>query len=270
MFKIDRRESDMPTIYARLLTADLLERQYFVRNLSSLLFFCCRLANRRPLLSGLAVAAAARAACFVTLLATIFAHAAVAAPLLVQVDDARGQPVADAVVYVTAAVTAAVTSAVAGANASGAANPPPAGIVIDQIKRQFVPMVSVMQKGGSVSFPNKDNFEHDVYSFSNGNAFKLNLYHGVTAKPVRFDHPGVVVMGCSIHDQMVAYLLVVDTPYYAKTDAAGKAMLEVPGTQPYKVTVWHYRMPADAVLPSRQWRAGAPALAPFALALPAG
>lgn len=199
-------------------------------------------------------------------LTPLFSTTAAAAPLLVQVNDAKGQPIAGAVVYMTSAATATA----AGATASGAANASPAGIVIDQVKRQFVPMVSVVQRGGAVSFPNKDNFEHDVYSFSSGNAFKLNLYHGVTAKPIRFDHAGVVVMGCSIHDQMVAYLMVVDTPYYAKTDAAGKATLEVPGTQPYKVTVWDYRMPADAPLPSREWRAGAPALAPFALAVTAG
>ena len=194
---------------------------------------------------------------------TLLAQAAVAAPIVVQVNDDKGQPIADAVVYATSAATAAA------ANTPSAAGTPPAGIVIDQIKRMFVPMVSVVQKGGAVSFPNKDNFEHDVYSFSQGNAFKLNLYHGVTAKPVHFDHAGLVVMGCSIHDQMVAYLMVVDTPYYAKTDAAGKATLDVPGAQSYKVTVWDHRMPTDALAPSRDWRSGSPALPPFALTLTA-
>ena len=134
-------------------------------------------------------------------------------------------------------------------------------------KRRFVPMVSVVQTGAAVTFPNKDNIEHDVYSFSPAKRFELHLYHGIPAKPVVFDQPGLVVMGCNIHDQMIAYLLVVDTPWFAKTDAHGQAAIEnVPGGA-YRLTVWHYRMADSEPLPSQDVAASTGPSAAFKLQL---
>ncbi|SAK84459.1 hypothetical protein AWB79_05775 [Caballeronia hypogeia] len=151
-----------------------------------------------------------------------------AASVRVQVVDQAGAPVPDAIVYALP-----VNGKIAAAK--------PAGAVIDQIKRRFVPMVSVVQTGASVTFPNKDNIEHDVYSFSPPKRFELNLYHGIPANPVVFDKPGLVVMGCNIHDAMVAYLLIVDTPWFAKTDAHGAATIGNVPADSYKVIVWHFR-----------------------------
>ena len=89
-----------------------------------------------------------------------------------------------------------------------------------------MPLVSVVQTGAAITFPNKDNIEHDVYSFSPAKRFELNLYHGIPASPVVFDKAGLVVMGCNIHDSMIAYLLIVDTPWFAKTDASGRATID--------------------------------------------
>jgi plastocyanin len=157
--------------------------------------------------------------------------------------DQTGAPVADAVVY------AVPLDAKAPAPTSAAA-------VIDQVKRRFVPLVSVVQTGTAVSFPNRDNIEHDVYSFSAAKRFELHLYHGVPAKPVVFDQPGLVVMGCNIHDQMIAYLLVVDTPWFAKTDARGQASIDTLAPGRYRLAAWHYRMAAQAPHPSREVTAG--------------
>ncbi|MEC5405652.1 methylamine utilization protein [Paraburkholderia sp. MPAMCS5] len=152
-----------------------------------------------------------------------------AASLQVSVLDQTGAPVPDAIVYATPV--------------SGKLPPAKAGTaIIDQIKRKFVPKVSVVQTGTAIKFPNKDNFEHDVYSFSPAKRFELNLYHGVPAKPVVFDKPGLVVMGCNIHDSMVAYLLVVDTPWFAKTDHNGQATIENVPPDNYRVTAWHHRL----------------------------
>jgi plastocyanin len=163
--------------------------------------------------------------------------------LRASVVDHTGAPVADAVVY---------------AMPIGAKTPPPksATAIIDQIKRRFVPLVSVVQTGTAVSFPNRDNIEHDVYSFSPAKRFELHLYHGVPAKPVVFDQPGLVVMGCNIHDQMIAYLLVVDTPWFAKTDAHGQASIDDIPAGAYRLAAWHYRMPAQAPHPERDANAG--------------
>jgi plastocyanin len=172
----------------------------------------------------------------------------------VQVTDQLGAPVKDAIVY------AMPVSAKLPATK-------PAGAVIDQIKRQFVPLVSVAQTGAAITFPNKDNIEHDVYSFSPAKRFELNLYHGIPAKPVVFDNPGLVVMGCNIHDTMVAYLLLVDTPYFAKTDANGHADIDNLPADSYKVTVWHYRMTEPNTQPSSQVSAGSDSSTRFTLQL---
>jgi plastocyanin len=182
-----------------------------------------------------------------------------AEPLRASVVDQTGAPVVDAVVY-------ALPADINGKQAKASAQKRPTAI-IDQIKRRFVPLVSVVQTGTAVSFPNRDNIEHDVYSFSPAKRFELHLYHGIPAKPVVFDQPGLVVMGCNIHDQMIAYLLVVDTPWFAKTDARGQASIEnVPGGA-YRLTVWHYRMAETEQLPSHDVSAGAGDTAVFKLQL---
>lgn len=192
------------------------------------------------------------------LLAVVGLHVASARaePLRVSVVDQAGAPVADAVVY---AVPVDVN-----AKAPPAKQPQ---AVIDQIKRRFVPLVSVVQTGTAVSFPNRDNIEHDVYSFSPAKRFELHLYHGMPAKPVVFDKPGLVVMGCNIHDQMIAYLLVVDTPWFAKTDARGQASIGNIRDGAYRLSVWHYRMAEPEPPPSQIVSAGRGEVASFSLQL---
>lgn len=148
----------------------------------------------------------------------------------VRVQDARGQALGDAVVL--ARPLAADTGATSG-NATA---------VIDQIGKTFVPRVSAIRSGTTVSFPNKDDIRHHVYSFSPPKIFQLKLYHGLAAQPVTFDKPGLVVLGCNIHDDMIAYLYVVDAPHFALTDKNGVARMGDLPTGEYSLTAWHYRM----------------------------
>jgi plastocyanin len=135
---------------------------------------------------------------------------------------------------------AAAADTVVYAEAVGARAPMPApkGAVIDQIRKEFVPRVNVIQTGAAVSFPNKDNIRHNVYSFSPAKTFELKLYHGTPSQPVVFDRAGIVTLGCNIHDKMIAYVLVVDTPYFAKTDAGGHARLDGLAPGEYDITAW--------------------------------
>ncbi|WGS52520.1 methylamine utilization protein [Paraburkholderia sp. D15] len=164
------------------------------------------------------------------MLAVLAAHAvpAAAATLQVHVADAGGAPIQDAVIYATP---------MDGHLPSRA----PLGAEIAQRNKTFVPLVSVIQTGAAVKLPNLDDIAHDVYSLSAPKRFELKLYRGVPAHPVVFDKPGLVVLGCNIHDMMVAYLLVVHTPYFAKTDANGNASLADLPADRYRVTAWHYR-----------------------------
>jgi plastocyanin len=166
--------------------------------------------------------------------------AAASTDLLVDVRDRHGSPVSDAVVY---AVPRARVPPAPGRRA-----------VIDQRNRMFVPHVLAIQTGTAVTFPNSDNVRHQVYSFSPAKRFQLPLYAGTPTTPVVFDKPGVVAIGCNIHDQMSAYIVVVDTPYFAPT-VNGRATLPGLPDGSYDVRVWAEGMREEP--PFQEVRVGA-------------
>jgi plastocyanin len=139
-----------------------------------------------------------------------------------------GSGVAGAVVFVNAPVAK---------QPSGAA--PTA--VMNQIDRMFVPGVLPVVAGTRVHFPNKDQIQHHVYSFSRTKTFELPLYRGTEAPPVVFDEPGIVRLGCNIHDWMSAVILVVPTPHFAVTDDAGRYALRGLPAGEYSLIAWHER-----------------------------
>jgi plastocyanin len=126
-----------------------------------------------------------------------------------------------------------------------ARKPAPVHAVMDQVNRTFVPDLMVIPVGSTVTFPNSDSVSHQIYSFSPAKRFQLPLYHGRPYPPVHFDQAGVVTLGCNIHDEMVAYLLVTDAPSYGRTDANGAWSAEVPRGR-YQISIWHPRLRDDA------------------------
>jgi plastocyanin len=142
------------------------------------------------------------------------------AEIAATVTDEQGLPVADAVVVAV-----------------------PSGVV-DQIDKEFTPKVTAILVGTAVTFPNHDDVRHHVYSFSPAKRFELPLYAGVPAAPVVFDKPGVVVLGCNIHDWMVGYIYVSESPYFAKTGRDGKAIIAELPPRAYAVRVWHPQLEA--------------------------
>jgi plastocyanin len=111
--------------------------------------------------------------------------------------------------------------------------------VMDQKNRAFVPAVLVVATGTEVAFPNNDSVSHQVYSFSPAKSFQLPLYKGATRPPVRFDQPGLVVIGCNIHDQMVGYIYVTDAPAFGQTDAAGRLRFEKLAEGRHQLQLWN-------------------------------
>jgi plastocyanin len=201
---------------------------------------------------------AARTLARAVLAATVLlgpAPRAVAASLESVVKDDRGQPVADAVVSLTPV----------------GAPPPatrPAPAVMDQVNKEFVPHVLPVQVGAAVSFPNRDNIRHHVYSFSPAKKFELPLYIGTPAAPVVFDKPGVVALGCNIHDWMVGYIYVLPTPWFARTGPDGLARLPDVPAGSYEVRVWHPQMRGDTEKTARPVSLGAePARIEYTLGL---
>lgn len=119
---------------------------------------------------------------------------------------------------------------------------------IEQRDREFVPYVTVVQTGTMVEFPNQDPVKHHVYSFSPAKLLEIKLYAGKPVQPVLFDKPGEVALGCNIHDWMEAYVLVVNSPYFAKTGSNGKALIPNVPAGHYRLRVWHPRQKAEAPL----------------------
>jgi plastocyanin len=117
----------------------------------------------------------------------------------------------------------------------------PVHVVMDQLNRSFAPDLLVIPVGSTVEFPNSDSVSHQIYSFSSAKRFQLPLYRGKPYPPVHFDQPGVVTLGCNIHDEMLAYLLVTDAPWYGRTSAGGSWTADVPHGH-YRVELWHPRL----------------------------
>jgi plastocyanin len=117
--------------------------------------------------------------------------------------------------------------------------------LMDQRDSQFDPHVLAVTVGTRVSFPNSDKVRHHVYSFSPAKRFELPLFGGRAAAPIEFDLPGVATLGCNIHDWMVAYIVVLDTPYFALSDESGVAVIEAPEGD-YELRIWYEALAPDA------------------------
>ena len=169
------------------------------------------------------------------LLACCSARATDATPgsLVVHVKGAGGEPVADAVVVAVPVDSPPVPAGRARAEQ------------LDQIDKEFVPKVKAVFVGSTVAFPNRDSVRHHVYSFSPAKRFELPLYAGVPTQPVLFDRAGVVVLGCNIHDWMVGYIYVAESPWFGKTGADGRVVIADLPPRRYIVRVWHAQQDGD-------------------------
>jgi plastocyanin len=123
-----------------------------------------------------------------------------------------------------------------------AAQPRPAvSTEIGTSQKEFSPHVLVVPVGSTVSFPNHDPFNHNVFSLSEENPFDLGLYGRGEVRSVRFDRPGLVRVYCNVHAQMSALVLVQDSPWYTQPSSDGSFSLGAvpPGT--YTLHAWHER-----------------------------
>ena len=150
-----------------------------------------------------------------------------------QLQDAAGKPLADAVVFLESREARALVK-------------PAQGAEMAQKGKQFDPTVLVVPVGTSVAFPNRDTVRHHVYSFSPTKTFELKLYSGVPANPVVFDKTGIAVLGCNIHDAMTAWVVVVDTPYFGRSSATGSVVLAQVPAGNYRLRLWHPALPVGA------------------------
>lgn len=163
----------------------------------------------------------------------LLALTAHAAGVQVTVQDEQGRNLPDAVVFLESREAKALAKPLVNAE-------------LAQVSKQFVPSVLIVPTGTAVAFPNRDTVRHHVYSFSPTKKFELKLFAGTPANPVVFDKSGIVVVGCNIHDNMAAWVVVVDTPFYAHSDKLGLATLADVPPGNYRLRVWHSRLAVGA------------------------
>ena len=178
------------------------------------------------------------------------AKAACAGDLSVDLRTPQGRPIRDAV----------ITFKPTG-GAPPAASRLKGPFMVAQQDISFRPFVSIVPVGAEVLFPNRDRVRHHVYSFSKPKKFELRLYGREETRTVKFDQPGIVALGCNIHDRMSAFIDVVDTPFAARSGDDGRAVIaDVPATAG-TLTIWHPYLkgaPVVRALPARpEWREAA-------------
>src|SRR6476646_3962880 len=165
--------------------------------------------------------------CLLALAVAGVASPLAAVPLNVRVTDVSGRPVRDAVVTLYPAGSAARPARPGGR------------FVVSQQNLQFRPFLTIVPVGADVSFPNLDPTKHHVYSFSPAKKFELKLFARDQSRTVHFDRPGVVALGCNIHDKMSAFVIVTDSAWTARTNAQGMVTFGDAPNAPARVTVWH-------------------------------
>jgi hypothetical protein len=170
----------------------------------------------------------------------LLAQPVAASELIVQVTDGAGNAVADAVIGL-----------VPQGDGPIAAPPPGPRQIVDQSNETFVPLVTIVPRGGEVEFHNSDRTRHHVYSFSPARVFEFVLAPGEVSEVVRLDRTGVVAVGCNIHDQMVSYLYVTEQSRTVLSDGAGRARLPDLPAGAYVLRAWHPRLRPGRPEPSQ-------------------
>lgn len=163
------------------------------------------------------------------ILLAVFPAAIPAGEVRVEIRDPKGAPVADAVASLTPL------------DAPAPVQPPAEPVLVVQEGEEFRPHVTVVVAGTRVSFPNRDAVQHHVFSVSKAKKFDLPLYRGEPPAPVLFDQPGVVSLGCNIHDWMSAYVVVLATPHFARSGTDGAAVIGGIPPGRHRLEVWHPR-----------------------------
>uniref|UniRef100_A0A832I282 Methylamine utilization protein n=1 Tax=Eiseniibacteriota bacterium TaxID=2212470 RepID=A0A832I282_UNCEI len=123
----------------------------------------------------------------------------------------------------------------------GAPRPAPVRAEVQTRERRFIPRVTVVPVGSEVWFPNGDPILHNVFSVSPGNRFDLGLYRKGPGRAARFATPGLVRVYCNVHQAMVAYVVVLDTPHVARPTADGAFVLDGLPEGRGTLHVWHER-----------------------------
>jgi plastocyanin len=161
----------------------------------------------------------------VLLSSLVFPSLAAAGKVTGKVDHSLVGNYQDSIVYVADALPRTFT-------------PPAEPAVIEQRDQAFVPHVTVVLQGTTVRFPNNDRVRHNVFSPSAPKPFNFGIYPPGAVKEMTFDQPGVVSLLCNIHENMSAFVLIVQNPYFARVASDGKFQIHNIPDGIYTFTLW--------------------------------
>lgn len=164
------------------------------------------------------------------------AGAAQAASLTITVLDKDGQPAPDVAVLVRPLIASTLKPAL------------PASVVVDQEKMQFKPFLTIVVPGTPLRFSNRDGFDHHIRGTAPAGAQDFEVRIAPQAQKALepgLEKTGRYALACHLHSSMRGYVLVSDTPWFARTDAQGKATLEGLPDGPADVVPWHPEQFAD-------------------------
>ena len=151
-----------------------------------------------------------------------------AAEIQIQLIDKKGRGVSQAFVELIAK--------------DGTRRATPSTAIIDQVDKEFVPLISAIPQGSTVSFPNSDNIQHQIYSFSKAKKFDLPLLAKNESKKITFDKSGIVSLGCNIHDWMLSYIYIFESEFVVQSNDKGtSAFTDIPHGE-YSLRIWSPRM----------------------------
>ena len=181
-----------------------------------------------------------RGALAAAMLLVAVGNTAAATTFTAEITDQDGKPVQNAVVSLVPDVKTTMPASTRLPNDK----------VIDQRFETFIPIVTIVPRNGRVVFANSDPTTHQVYSFSPAKQFEITLARDTSSPPIAFPTAGIAALGCNIHDNMIAYVFVADSPWTGLTGADGRVVIEEVPPGNYAAQVWHYRYPPRREAPS--------------------
>ena len=117
--------------------------------------------------------------------------------------------------------------------------------VMDQKGLMFTPHLMVVQKGTTVDFRNEDSVEHNVFwpSISGNKSLGHNMgtWPRGQQRSFQFNTTGIVPLLCNVHPDMLGYIVVSPTPYFAITDKTGAFKIDNVPNGTYRLTAWNER-----------------------------
>jgi len=113
-------------------------------------------------------------------------------------------------------------------------------IEISQESKTYIPRISVSMVGNDLTFLNHDAMLHNVHGYSGEKTlYNFAMPKFLKKKVTKLDEAGLRRVRCDVHQEMIAYVVVAENPFYAITNEAGLFQIDSLPAGTYKIKAWH-------------------------------